>query len=334
MSITETKKVNPTTIITGFLGAGKTTYLNHILDEFPRTNFAIIENEYGEQSIDSELIMRPEDNIIELNNGCLCCTLNDNLYEILNDLYLKRNDFSELIIEATGVADPRGLAAPFLTNPAIKKQFPLRKVICLIDAALINQQLKESEEAIQQITFSDVLLINKTDLIDQLRTDKLIDKLKRLNPIAHILNGNQSNFPRIYHMSHDSILNNAIESVDNKFPVAKPTSHHHHHHHDHSDGLISHTLSFDQPFDHQKLHIQLLPFLMFQSKGLYRMKGLIWIKGKDEKYVLQTVGKQIALEPIKYWKSEKKHSKIVIIGKRLGKEGLQKMFEKCFADIN
>ncbi|MEM6768143.1 MAG: GTP-binding protein, partial [Bacteroidota bacterium] len=107
----------PVTILTGFLGAGKTTFLNHILEQNTDTRYAIIENEFGEQGIDSELVIHQEETIVELNNGCLCCTLNDNLYDILNDLYKRRDEFDELIIEATGVADPTGLAQPFVTHP-------------------------------------------------------------------------------------------------------------------------------------------------------------------------------------------------------------------------
>jgi len=144
--------IRPVTILTGFLGSGKTTFLNHLLEQNPSKRYAIIENEYGQESIDSELILRAEDGIMELNNGCLCCTLNENLYEILNTLYQRREEYDELIIEATGVADPRGLADPFLNNYSIKKQFPLNRIICLVDAEQVEDQLRTTEEAIHQIT--------------------------------------------------------------------------------------------------------------------------------------------------------------------------------------
>ena len=153
----------PVTIITGFLGAGKTTYLNHLLKERSETRFAIIENEFGEKGIDGELVVRPDETIVEMNNGCLCCTLNDNLYDILNELHDRRDDFDEIVIEATGIADPTGLAAPFITHPLIKEHFPLRGVLCLVDAELIEDQLQDTEEAKNQVAYSDVLLVNKTD---------------------------------------------------------------------------------------------------------------------------------------------------------------------------
>ncbi|MEL6355988.1 MAG: GTP-binding protein, partial [Bacteroidota bacterium] len=141
----------PVTILTGFLGAGKTTFLNHLLQENEGIRYAIIENEFGKQGIDNELVLRPDETIVELNNGCLCCTLNDNLYDILNELHERRDEFDEIIIEATGVADPTGLAQPFIIHPLVKKHFPLTAIICLVDAELVEDQLKETEEAINQI---------------------------------------------------------------------------------------------------------------------------------------------------------------------------------------
>ena len=318
---------NPTTIITGFLGAGKTTYLNSILDKYAEIKFAIIENELGEKSIDSDLILRGEENVMELNNGCLCCTINDGLYEILGQLYKRRNDFQELIIEATGVADPRGLANPFLTNPSIKKQFPLRQIICLVDAALIEQQLEVTEEAIHQITFSDLILINKTDLVDEHQLKRVETLLKKLNPLSKILIGNKDNFPAIQNdflQVTDGIKQ--VEQVEQEeFLITKTAPPNH----KHTKGIKSFTLNIEKPFDYKKLHLRLLTFLIFQSKHLFRMKGVICLQDSEEKYVLQAVGKQLTLEPFgKRKEGEKKWSKIVIIGKDFKKEALQKMFEQ------
>ncbi|MEM1121651.1 MAG: GTP-binding protein [Bacteroidota bacterium] len=332
MPIELAKDARPVTILTGFLGAGKTTYLNHLLNSNPNTRYAIIENEYGEQSIDSELIIRAEDDIVELNNGCLCCTLNENLYDILNTLFDRRNEYEEIIIEATGVADPRGLAEPFIIHNAIKKQFPLTAVVCLIDAELIEDQLEETEEAIHQITFSDVLLINKTDLVSEQYLDILAQKLKQLNPLAKIVFGNQENFPTIESTKRDAeldaILEQSKKKVEGEFPVHKP---HHHHHHEHTK-VVSHTIFFDQPFDAQKLNHRLMVYLAFQSSGLYRMKGLIWVADSEEQYLLQSVSKQLNISPKRSWRTdEKRQSMIVFIGKDIQRKGLEKMLGQCLA---
>ncbi len=327
----------PTTILTGFLGAGKTTYLNHLLQSKPDTRFAIIENEYGEQSIDSELILRAEDDIVELNNGCLCCTLNDNLYDILNKLFNRKNDYDQLLIEATGVADPRGLADPFITIPGIKKQFPLTKIICLIDAELIEDQLQDTKEAISQISFSDVLLINKTDLVNEDYLEKLTARLQNLNPLAKIVFGNQTNFPLIEIDAHNPQLDDTFfdkknshdHSTNQNFPIQKP---HTHHPHEHTDEVVSFTLFFNRPFDYKTLQHRLLVYLMFQAKDLYRLKGLIWLKDTDQQYILQSVGKRLVIEEKRSWKpNETKQSKMVFIGKNIQKKPFEKMLGQCIA---
>ena len=320
----------PVTILTGFLGAGKTTYLNHLLNSKPNTRFAIIENEYGEKSIDSELIIRAEEDIVELNNGCLCCTLNSNLYDILNTLFDRRAEYDEIIIEATGVADPRGLAEPFIIHNSIKKQFPLTGVICLVDAELVEDQLQETEEAIHQITFSDVLLVNKTDLVNEPYLGDLSQRLRQLNPLAKIVFGNQDAFPVIETIERDAeldaIFDQSKHSSDNNFPVQKP---HHHHHHEHTK-VVSHTIVFDQPFDEQKLRHRLMVYLAFQSKGLYRMKGLIWMNESEDQYLLQSVGKQLNITEKRPWQpTEKRQSMIVFIGKAIQRKGLEKMLRQC-----
>lgn len=329
----------PSTILTGFLGSGKTTYLNHLLQSKPSTRYAIIENEYGEQSIDSELILRADDDIIELNNGCLCCTLNDNLYDILNKLFSRKSEYDEILIEATGVADPRGLADPFLTFPAIKKQFPLTRIICLIDAELIEDQLQETKEALNQITFSDVLLVNKTDLVSQDYLKKLAQRLQKLNPLAKIVFGNQDDFPLLEIETHNTQLDDVFFENSKKsahitnqdFPLQKP---HHHHPHNHTDKVVSFTLFFDRPFDYMTLQHRLLVYLIFQAKDLYRVKGLIWLKGEDQQFLLQSVGKRLVIEEKRTWKTnETKQSKIVFIGKNIQKKPLEKMLSQCFDKV-
>ena len=311
----------PVTILTGFLGAGKTTFLNHLLEQNKGRRYAIIENEFGEQGIDGDLVIRPEETIVELNNGCLCCTLNDNLYDILNDLFERKSQFDEIIIEATGVADPTGLAQPFVAHPLIKEYFPLKGVICLVDARLIETHLVETEEAKNQVAFSDVLLINKTDLVDPDHIKQVTPKLQKLNPLARIQHGNKQGYPSIELNSKESPLDALFQQEkeadhsdkEQQFPVSKP---HSHHHHKHTDEIVSHTFHFDQPFDYRMLDQQLYVYLMLQSAGLYRMKGLAWLDGSEDQYIVQSVGNQLDIEIKRPWKAgEKKKSVMVFIGK-------------------
>ncbi|MEM8896964.1 MAG: GTP-binding protein [Bacteroidota bacterium] len=327
----------PVTILTGFLGAGKTTFLNHLLDQNKETRYAIIENEFGEQGIDSELVVRPDETIVELNSGCLCCTLNENLYDILNDLYQRSEEFDEVIIEATGVADPTGLAQPFISHQLIKKHFPLKGVVCLVDAELIDIQIAETEEAKNQVAYSDVLLVNKTDLVSPERLDELKERLHTQNPLASIVFGNREAFPFINLAPEKSPLDELFEHshhhhTDEQFPVKKP---HHHHHHKHTEEIVSQTFHFDQPFDYNMLDRQLFVYLMLQAEDLYRMKGLVWFEGFEEQYVIQSVGKRLDIEKKNTWQAnEPKKSVIVFIGKNLQRKGLERLLTKCLSKRN
>ena len=326
----------PVTILTGFLGAGKTTFLNHLLAQDDQKRYAIIENEYGKQGIDNELILRPDETIVELNSGCLCCSLNDNLYDLLNDLHERQDEFDEIVIEATGLADPTGLAQPFLAHPLIKKHFPLRAIICLVDAEQVDRQLAETEEAIRQITFSDILLVNKTDLVTEAEINALTERLQQLNQLATIYHGQLNNYPvintanqpdrleELYHREHAPIPANEVTTA---FPVPRPTNHHPH---SHTEGVVSFSLTFDQPFDRQVFYHQLFVYLTFQAKGLYRMKGIVWIEGEDQRFVVQSVGKRLALYAARGWQpGEQKRSVIVFIGNGLQRQGLERLLNRC-----
>lgn len=321
--------IKPVSILTGFLGAGKTTYLNHILQQNKDTRYAIIENEFGEQGVDNELIIQPDSTIVEMNNGCLCCTLNDNLYDILNELHERRDEFDEIIIEATGVADPSGLAQPFLTHPVIKKHFPLVATICLIDAEIVEDQLRDTVEAINQITYSDILLINKIDLVSEDYVDILKRKLQAINPLARILQGHQNKFPNFSY-------NKAVEAsedilIQNKTPTTSCT-HKHEHHHEHTKDINSQCFVIDEAFNYDFLYQQLFVYLTFQSKDLCRMKGIFYIENQANQFVLQSVGKRLSVDEKRPWKSdEEKKSVIVFIGKQLERAGLEKLLHRCLA---
>lgn len=326
----------PVTILTGFLGAGKTTYLNHLLAGNEDRRYAIIENEYGKQGIDHELVLRPDETIVRLDSGCLCCTLNDDLYDLLNELHERRDEFDEIIIEATGLADPTGLAQPFLSHPLIRKHFPLRAIVCLIDAELAIQQLRETEEAVRQVTFSDVLLINKTDLVTPTDVDRLTRQLQRTNPLATIYRGRQDAYPviefnerqdRLEELYREELLPAVSTPGDAEFPVTKPE---HHHPHRHTSDVVSHTFTLDRPFDPQQFHQQLFIYLTFQAVDLYRMKGLIWFAEKDEQFVAQSVGKRLDVQPKRKWlPAETRRSVLVFIGRNLQRKGLERLLVHC-----
>lgn len=321
----------PVTILTGFLGAGKTTFLNHLLSQNTETRYAIIENEFGEQGIDNELIIRPDETIVEMNNGCLCCTLNDNLYDILNELHERRDQFDEVLIEATGVADPSGLAQPFIVHPLIKEHFPLVATICLIDAELVEDHIQDTEEALNQITNSDILVINKIDLVSDGHVDRLEEKLELLNPLAEIVRGQKDNFPNLSYRKAGEELDNKLQNIGTDFKVEKP--HHHHHHHEHTKEINSVSFVYDTPFNYAKLNQQLWVYLTFQATDLYRMKGIFHIANDDNQYVVQSAGKRLVVDKKRKWKAgEERKSTIVFIGKKLQREGLETLLNRCLEE--
>lgn len=336
------KDIREVSILTGFLGAGKTTLLNEIISKKVKTRFAIIENEIGEESIDAELLIKGDDNIVELNNGCLCCTLNDNLYEILNQLWLRKSSWDHLVIEATGIADPANIARPFLTNASVQESFHLKRVICVVDAELIEDQLKETEVAIQQIAFSDVILLNKSEKVAEAYLKQLQAILKTLNPFAEILVTLENDF-RI-----DTLFNRARFSnfYSNPKPFLTPKGMFNlmpaettetpkfglgnsHRKHQHSD-IETILLRYTEDMDIEAIQHRMMVFLLTQSIGVYRIKGILFNKNYENRVILQTVGKGMSVTTGHPWEEgDKRESKIVIIGKRLSIYGFDRMFRSC-----
>lgn len=305
----------PVTIITGFLGAGKTTFLNEVLQAAKQGKYAIIENEFGKESIDGELVMEVSDNIFEMSSGCLCCSLNEDLVDLLVSLSKKASKFEELIIETTGIADPSSIAVPFLVDPLITRYYQLQRVICLVDARNIAYELASTEEARKQISFSDILLISKTDLVSPEELAHIQDLLKEINPFAHILTGTKTHFPHQEIMAY-------VRNKDVHYHETTPEKHHEHHHH----SLTSLTFTFDQPFDLPKLQHTLMVFLAVQAKDVYRVKGIVYGFGEKEKYILQSVADYLAITTADAWKeNEEKRSRIVFIGKNLQLKGFDKL---------
>ena len=329
----------PVTIITGFLGAGKTTYLSHLLASRSETRFAVIVNEFGEMGIDSELINSEQNDIIELNNGSLCCTLSSNIYDILNQLSSRSYEFDEIIIEATGVANPIGLATPFISHPLIKVHFPLKSITCLVDSELIEDQLQNILETMDQIVFSDYIIINKTDLVESAYPQFLKQKLHHLNPSATIHLAGQCEFPEYDSYVDLKRLKKYISRNQTRplprirekcFPVRRRIVHFEH---EHTLGVETHTLYFDRPFDRELLYHHLYIFLKFQSEEMYRLKGVLRIEDTESPCIIQSVGKRLSIDDHCFnSNSSMQHSYIVFVGRNLDRDRLQYLMEKCLVE--
>jgi G3E family GTPase len=316
----------PVTILTGFLGSGKTTLLNRILKEDHGQRIAVIENEFGESGVDSEIIEKSEEQIVEMNNGCICCTVRGDLIRILGSLKEKRDQgalkFDRVVIETTGMADPGPVAQTFFTDEEIGNYYLLDSIITLVDAKHAPQQLDEFHEAQEQVGFADRILLSKTDLTKEEETEQLVKRLKRMNPRAPIKKVHFGNAPLSEVLDIRGFNLNAILELDPEFLTSIA-----HEHHDEVDSFV---FKSDKPFDGQKLENFLSGMIQMYGPDLLRYKGILWMKGKKERVVFQGVHMMMGGDMGKPWgKNEKKGSLLVFIGKKLPKDLFIAGLEEC-----
>jgi G3E family GTPase len=318
----------PVTILTGFLGAGKTTLLNRILKEDHGHRIAVIENEFGESGVDGEILERTEEQIVEMNNGCICCTVRGDLIRILGELKEKRDGgklkFDRVVIETTGMADPGPVAQTFFTDEEIGNYYLLDSILTVVDAKHAPKQLDEFHEAQEQVGFADRILLSKTDLTKEEETENLVKRLKRMNPRAPIKKVNFGDAPIAEVLDIRGFNLNAILELDPEFLTDI--------HHEHHDEVESFVFKSDKPFDGAKLEQFLSGMIQVYGPDLLRYKGVLWMKGKKERVVFQGVHMMMGGDMGKPWgKAEKKSSTLVFIGKKLPKDLFLAGLEECLA---
>ncbi len=315
--IMNTKNKIPVTIITGFLGAGKTTLLNWIISEHPDKKFAIIENEFGDIPIDQELVVNAKDGIFEMSNGCICCSLNVELGELLLKLTGDEYEFNHLIIETTGIAEPDGIAAAFMGGNRSSKFF-LDGTICLADAHDIVKNLEERGEAHKQVSFSDLILLNKTDLVSEQQLEEAKGRIKKYNAEAPVY---ECSFGKV---EKDLLHLNAYDGSRLENSLLNP---HHHHHH---DELVAHGFDFKEPILADKFEHWINMLLFLSGYQIYRIKGILNIEGETHKIIFQSVRSNSKIEMGSEWMDgENRKSKIVFIGNNVKREPLEKGLRGC-----
>jgi|TARA_B110000971_G_scaffold221701_1_gene270007 G3E family GTPase len=312
----------PVTVITGFLGSGKTTLVNRILTEQHGRKVAVIVNEFGEVSIDGQLIIQEDqEDLVEFNNGCLCCTVRGDLIETLARLQ-ERSELDAILIETTGLADPAPVASTFFLADELTSKTRLDSFIALADAVNLAQNLAQSEEAQEQIAFADIILINKTDLVSA-------DELKNVEILIRLSN----KFAKIYFTENseidlDKVVGVGAFELEAKLQVDPTFLEDLEHEHDQAVG--SFVLREERPIDMNRFMLWLTPILMERGEDIYRSKGIFNAQGFKERQIFQSVRMLTSMQPDRAWKpDEQQVTEWVVIGRNLDREEFAEGFASC-----
>lgn len=319
--MSESHSIIPVTLVTGFLGAGKTTLLNRILTERHGERIAVIENEFGETGIDNELLVQGDEQIVEMNNGCICCTVRGDLVRILGELAAKRNagalTFDRVLIETTGLADPGPVAQTFFVEPEVSASYFLDAVLTLVDAKHAMHQLDEHELAQEQVGFADRIIISKSDLVSELALAELQDRLRSINPRAEQILAHFGMSPLDRLLDVRGFDLNAILDVEPDFLAES--------HHAHDDAIASFTFRAEREFDRDRLSENLGAMVLVYGKDMLRYKGILAVQGLPHRLNVQGVHMLMGAVPGRPWTAEdRKASTMVFIGRNLPRDVIER----------
>jgi G3E family GTPase len=340
------KNLIPVTVLTGYLGAGKTTLLNRILSEDHGHRYAVIVNEFGEIGIDNELILNTDEELFEMNNGCICCTVRGDLIRTMHGLLSKDRNFDAIVVETTGLADPGPVAQTFFVDGFLRSKTELDSVTTVVDAKHIELRLADSREALEQIAFADQIVLNKTDLVTENELGAIEAHLRRLNPMAPIHRAQRSNvrldailgrggfdLNRITELEPDFLApgHSDAEHVHDEHCGHDHGEHEHDHQHDH--GIRSISLHTDRPMDRRKIARWLTALTKNQGPDILRAKGIIDVKDNNRRLVFQAVHMILEGDLQREWREgERRYSRMVFIGRNLNEAELKAGFEACIAE--
>ena len=312
----------PVTVVTGFLGSGKTTLINRILSEQHGRKIAVIVNEFGEVSIDGQLIVQEDqEELVEFNNGCLCCTVRGDLIDTLENLQ-ERSELDAILIETTGLADPAPVASTFFLEDSLTSKTRLDSFIALADAVNLEQNLAQSEEAQEQIAFADIILLNKTDLATKNQLKEIERVIRRSNPFAKIYHTKNSN------IALEKVLGVGAFDLEAKLQVDPTFLDDLDHEHDQAVG--SFVLREERPIDMNRFMIWLNEKLLEQGEDMYRTKGIFNAQGFKERVIFQSVRMLTSMRSERTWGSdEHKISEYVMIGRNLDRNAFAEGFANC-----
>ncbi len=316
-------RIVPVSVLTGFLGAGKTTLLNHILREQSEYKFAVIVNEIGKIGIDGQLVENQRDEVIEMSNGCVCCTVRKDLVQSIQRL-IKRGGFDYILLETTGIADPGPIAQTFVNIPALGRFVQLDAIITVVDAEQIFAQMQETEVARDQIALADFVLLNKTDLVDEATLGRVSEAIRKLNPHTRILRTQQSKVPLKELLDiHAFEVDRKLETDPDFLNELRATGKHHH-------DIVSYSFAFEGAFDVGKFE-KFVQRLTEQEK-VYRSKGFVAIAGQPNRAIFHGVNNRFHIFWDRPWRpDEGRGSQLVFIGKKLDAAAIERGLRACLA---
>jgi len=343
----------PVTVLTGYLGAGKTTLLNRILSEPHGKRYAVIVNEFGEIGIDNDLVVGADEEVFEMNNGCICCTVRGDLVRILDGLMRRKGKFDAIIVETTGLADPAPVAQTFFIDENVGRKTKLDAVVTVADAKWLNERLKDAPEAKNQIAFADVILINKTDLVSPDELSDVEARIRGINPYAKLHKTQRAKVPLDAVLGRNAFDLDRILDLEPDFLGGDDHDHHHHHDHDHdhdhdhahahahSHGGLKHyhdeemqsiALHTDKPLDPDKFFPWVQDLVQKEGPNILRCKGILAFQDDDHRFVFQGVHMILDGDHQRPWKAgETRDSRIVFIGRNLPGKMIAEGFESCIA---
>ena len=322
---TTTPQKIPVTVITGYLGSGKTTLLNHILTGQQGRKVAVIVNEFGEVGIDGQLIeQNGDEQLIEFNNGCLCCTVRGDLIETIAKLRLRAGDLDAILIETTGLADPAPVASTFFVDEAVRADTRLDAFVTVVDAVNIEKNLEQSVEAQEQVAFADIILVNKTDLASEEQLQRVERRVRLLNPLARLHRSANSVVDLDLILGVNAFQLDAKLQVDPEFLTD--------HEHEHDPAITSIVLREERPIDMNRFVSWMSPLLQREGDRYLRTKGVFNALGFNERVVFQSVRMLTTMARFHAWTAdEARRTEYVVIGRDLDRDMLAAGLSACVA---
>jgi G3E family GTPase len=334
----------PVTVLTGYLGAGKTTLLNRILSEPHGRKYAVIVNEFGEIGIDNDLVVGADEEVFEMNNGCVCCTVRGDLVRIMEGLMRRKGKFDAIIVETTGLADPAPVAQTFFLDESIGRKANLDAVVTVVDAKWVRDRLKDAPEAKNQIAFADVILINKADLVSADELSALERQVRAINPYARVHTTERCKIALADVLERKAFDLDRILEIEPQFLAADDHAHSTHAHNEHGHqgetGLTHHhdadiqsiSLISARPLDSDKFFPWIQDLVMKEGPNVLRCKGILSFKGDDQRFVFQGVHMILDGDHQRAWREgEARESRVVFIGRNLPEQAIKTGFASCLA---